>query len=197
MTSQARPGRAPGRSGSGPMAATEAAFSTGVLDAADGGAAEVADMGLAGEAETDDVARNGAAVLVHLGVAAVAATDAGQAGSVEAPHAVHAEMDAEPEVALEAEEHLLAVGFGGLETLAVERRGAVGEAALRGAGGQDVADEMRGEGVGETVDGVTFGQGAILFGIAQIWAKYPVSGRTGPGRWRGARRRQVRGRGRR
>ena len=127
-------------------------------------------MGGGGEAEADDAAGDGAAVLVFgLGVAAGAAADAAEAGAVEAPHAVKAEMDAEPEVLLEAEEHLLAVGFGAFEATAVERIGAVGEAALGRAGGEAVADEVFGEGVGETVDGVTFGQDAVLCGAAQRW----------------------------
>jgi hypothetical protein len=57
---------------------------------------------------------------------------------------------------------LLAPGLGAGQPEAVERRGAVGEAALRAGGVDDVAGETLGEGVGEAVDGVTFGRGGGL-----------------------------------
>ena len=131
---------------------------------AGGRAAEVGDVGPGEQAEADEAARfRGEGDLPAGGDAKRAAAEAGEAGAGEAPHAVEAEMDAEPDIVGEAEEHLLAVGFGGFEHAAVEQGGAFGEAALRAAGCDGLGDEACRESARETVDGVTFGHAAPLW----------------------------------
>ena len=108
------------------------------------------------QAEAHEAARGGRERIVAVRLATPAA-DAVEAIAVEAPHPVQAEMDAQPAGGGECEEHLLAVRLGADELAAVEPFGTLGEAALRTAGLDAVADELVRERVRETVDGVALG----------------------------------------
>ena len=180
MAAHARPGRAPGRSGSGPIPATVAAFFRRALQRADGRPAEVAEVGGAGEPQPDDAAGEGTAVLVLLlrRRAPCAPADPRQAGPGEPPHAIHAEMHAQPDVVVEQQEHLLAPRLGAEQPASVQHRRALGEPPLRTAGAERVADEVRRESFGEAVNGMAFGHVAVLIGDRGTWGR--------PIRWTGS-----------
>ncbi len=113
----------------------------------------------------------------------------------EVPGAVHAEVHAEPEAALEAEEHLLADGPRLRHHEAVEFGGALGEAPLRRARLDAVADEVPGELTRDAMDGVTLWH--VSRPACPRSPRCPRTRRAGRSSWRAAPRRRTGSRGRR
>ena len=121
-------------------------------------------MGGRRESEANDTARGRRAVVIHIAGLAPPA-DALQPSAEESPHAIHAEMDAQPDRSGEAEKHLLAPCLGGIQLEPGEDGRPVREPALGAAGADGVAGELRFERAGQAVDGVTFGRGSRSYGL--------------------------------
>ncbi len=159
-----------GRSGSGPSLASAAAFSGAESSSQAVGPLRSA-MWVAVASRSRTAPRGTGAPSSPSSPPPSTAADPVQPGPGEPPHAVQAQMDAQPDRPGEADEHLLAPGLRLLQHQPVQRGRAIGEPALRAAGAGRVAGELRVEGVGEAVDGVAFGRGGLLTrGVCQVCA---------------------------